>query len=91
MRQKLITMIFFKGSFLFIICTLQMKKHSKKTIFKGSIFNLKNYVSTDDMQLHHWYNKASELALTLGKKKDYQILKIIEKKRKEIFEEIRRL
>ena len=41
-----------------------MKKHSKKTIFKGSIFNLKNYLTTDDMKLHHWCAKATELALT---------------------------
>ena len=72
MRQKLITMIFFKGSFSFYNLYLQMKKHTKKTVFKGSIFNLKNYVSTDDMQIHHWYNKATELALTpcCGIKKD---------------------
>ena len=50
--------------FSFYNLYLMMKKHSKKTIFKGSIFNLKNYVSTDDMNIHNWFDKASELALT---------------------------
>ena len=70
MRQKLITMISFKGSFLFYNLYLQMKKHTKKTIFKGSIFNLKNYVSTDDMQIHHCNNKANRVSIdTLAKRK----------------------
>ena len=59
-----------------------MKKHTKKTVFKGSIFNLKNYVSTDDMQIHHWYNKATELALTLGKKERLPDFKKSLKKRR---------
>ena len=60
-----------------------MKKHTKKTIFKGSIFNLKNYVSTDDMQLHHWYSKATELALTPWQKERLPDFKESLKKRKE--------
>ena len=60
-----------------------MKKHTKKTIFKGSIFNLKNYVSTDDMQLHHWYIKATELALTPWQKERLPDFKNSLKKREE--------
>tara|TARA_Y100000401_G_C8197161_1_gene161729 strand:- start:359 stop:553 length:195 start_codon:yes stop_codon:yes gene_type:complete len=63
-----------------------MKKHTKKTVFKGSIFNLKNYLSTDDMQIHHWYNKATELALTPWQKErlpDFK--KSLKKREEEIF------
>ena len=59
-----------------------MKKHSKKTIFKGSIFNLKNYVSTDDMQLHNWYAKATELALTYWQQERLPDFKKVIKKEK---------
>ena len=63
-----------------------MKKNSKKTIFKGSIFNLKNYVSTDDMNIHNWFDKASELALTPWQKErlpDFK--KSLKKREEEIF------
>ncbi len=73
----------FQRFFSFYNLYLQMKKHTKKTIFKGSIFNLKNYVSTDDMQLHHWYSKATELALTPWQKERLPDFKESLKKRKE--------
>ena len=63
-----------------------MKRNSKKTIFKGSIFNLKNYVSTDDMNLIDWYAKATELALTPWQKErlpDFK--KSLKKREEEIF------
>ena len=67
--------------FSFYNLYLMMKKHSKKTIFKGSIFNLKNYVSTDDMNIHNWFDKASELALTPWQKDRLSDFKISLQKR----------
>ena len=52
-----------------------------QTIFKGSIFNLKNYVSTDDMNIHNWFDKASELALTPWQKDRLPDFKISLRKR----------
>ena len=76
----------FQRFFSFYNLFLQMKRNSKKTIFKGSIFNLKNYVSTDDMNLIDWYAKATELALTPWQKErlpDFK--KSLKKREKEIF------
>ena len=67
--------------FSFYNLYLLMKKHSKKTIFKGSIFNLKNYISTDDMNIHNWFDKASELALTPWQKDRLSDFKISLRKR----------
>tara|TARA_Y100001973_G_C5206224_1_gene341703 strand:+ start:5039 stop:6466 length:1428 start_codon:yes stop_codon:yes gene_type:complete len=73
----------FQRFFSFYNLYLLMKKYSKKTIFKGSIFNLKNYVSTDDMKLHHWYAKATQLALTPWQKERLPDFKKSLKKREE--------
>ena len=76
----------FQRFFSFYNLYLLMKKHSKKTIFKGSIFNLKNYLTTDDMKLHNWCAKATELALTPWQKdrlSDFR--KSLKKREEEIF------
>jgi len=54
----------FQRLFSFYNLFVLMKKHTKKTIFKGSIFNLGNYVSTDKMDPLYFINKAKELAIT---------------------------
>jgi len=76
----------FQRFFSFYNLFLQMKKNSKKTVFKGSIFNLKNYISTDDMNLADWYVKATELALTPWQQKKLpDFKKSLKKREEEIF------
>ena len=78
----------FQRLFSFYNLFLLMKKHTKKTIFKGSIFNLKNYVSTDDLEPRHFIIKAKELAITPWQKEK---LVDFEKSLMKRYEEITRL
>ena len=65
----------FQRFFSFFNLFMEMKQHTKKTIFKGSIFNLNNYTSTDDMDLNDFIVKANELCFTPWQKERFDDFK----------------